>query len=234
MVLLASAGYAQDTPPKPTAPFLAKLPAAANWRMDFTLLQPLPAPPIHGTIPGTAHKKPEAPHSKKQFQVTRTGDVSLELTTWSDGTSTQLWRTKGVLFLKAPPSTYYAILPESDDPSPTAQPDFRDLGWVDLNHFTGVKQINGQNCYVYTTQEYRSPFPYDGDPPRNAHAEEATVWISVDTKLPVAWQDPYYRAAYTFALPVPALALPGECQTIMDSIAACARRLAGEKMVLPH
>jgi len=216
---LATFVIAQETTAKPTAPFLAKLPAQTCWKMDFT---PLTSAPAISATPGDAGMPP-----KKQYQMTHSGNMRQEITTYIDGSTTEIWVIDRILFVKAPHAGTFTSTTLVQTPYPNGLPDFMDLSWVDLDHFKGVEEKNGQKCFVYYTPHKPPVYPF------NAPSEPETVWINMVTKLPVACEDASSRPTYTFDLPVSTLTPPRECKAVLDQVNAYKARIAGERMVLP-
>ncbi len=223
---IASLAVAQDTAEKPTSPYLAKLPAQACWRMDFTALN---LPPATSTVAAAAGGQPGAPRSltEKQWLITRSGKLRQDLAIWSDGSKTEMWTVDRVVFIKPSRSPNFISQLMVETPYPHGFPDFMELTWVDLAHFKGTEVKNGLKCFVYYSPS-RPPVYPSGIP-----LGPATVWISAETKLPVILEDGSSRAIYTFNLPVAQLALPQECQAMLDEFIAFSKRMAGQRMVLP-
>jgi len=228
--VVGSFAVAQDTPPAPTAPFLAKLPAATCWRMDFVA-----SSPSQPQAPLSAAETKATKAVKKQFLLTRSGDLRREQTIWNDGKTTDMWIVKGASFVKSRTSEHYAAFMPQNNPFGLDCPDFPELSWVDLNHFNKVEMKNGKRCFVYSTGDRKACYPYTLFPPPDSGVDSgsARVWVSVDTKLPVAWEEQGSTGIYTFGLPISVPELPAECQSVVTALDAYQKRVAGQKMVLP-
>jgi len=224
-MVIAPSARAEDAPPKPSPPFLAKLPAGVCWRMDITPSNP--PPPAAAPPSGNAGPKEDSPLIAKQYVVTRSGNKRQDVTTFSDGSKAEVWIIDRIFFVKAPHAHGFASTTLIQTPYANGVPDFTDLGWVDLAHFKGLQVKNGQNCFVYYTSQRPPVYPYTDS--RGAE----TVWVSVDTRLPVASEDEFSHAVYTFNQSVPSLIPPPECQAVLATVKAYNARIAGERMVVP-
>ena len=211
--LLPVLGADQSSPPPtPTPPYLATLPAGTSWRLDYTTIAPHPG----ATAATTA----------KNLLLIRTADLCEELTTWQDGTVTEEWMlANGLGFFKNPGNADYGFYRVS---ATSRSPDFPDLDWVDAVHFKRVEPKNGQPCFVYVVDKRPAPV-YSTGP-----LGQATVWVSVSTKVPVAFQDQYSSAVYRYMTSSGVLTLPAACQAIVSSIEESEKQIAGQRMVLPQ
>ena len=207
---LAVSLRAEDAPPVPKAPFLARLPADTAWTVA-----------IEAKAAPAAEAKGAPLPTRKQVAVTRHGGLRREVTLWSNGNKTELWITHEFVFDGTPGGSYKALLVGI-----AAYPDFPDYAWVGNGYFKTVDTKDGQRCFMFYWPHRAVP----GAESANVPLEPTAVWISIDTQLPVAFETEHERGTYHFDVASEPLALPEACQKILETVMADRKRISGQRM----
>jgi hypothetical protein len=209
-------------PPTPDEPFLAKLPANSSWVLNYTPPStdgdPSPAPIVGGP-------------SIVSITVVRNGGLRRETCLMSDKSKTEKWVVKNIIFTQQKSGGVYGITSAELAGIDSNYPDFPQLVWIDKAHFQSVEDKNGKSCFLYFWSESGRAFrPIDSPLP----IEPTKVWISVDSKLPVAIEDEHVKITFDYNLPVTALTLPAECRVLLSELANTNKRLDGQQMIRPQ
>ena len=232
---------------RPIRPFLATLPAETSWRVDYV---------------SKATPSPNAVPTPKQITVTKAHGLRRATTMWNDGKETTDWMANGILFQQDRQSGQYSVFPANLNPYGAAgQSDFPDLNWVDLDHYQETKAKNLANCFLYAWKERlgaepKPPAIAADDPAYRQKmddytrlesdylaregkflgkpTEPVTLWVNAETKLPMTAESEDFTATYTFNLPSSGtLALPADCQKILDLINHEKKQIEGQRMARP-
>ena len=169
-----------DSPPPPTAPFLASPPAPSSWTILYEYTDTV------------------ARLKEKEVQVTKTDDSIREVTTWSDGSQTERWQVgKYIVFTQVGFPTGYAAVERAGDRYPTGDfPLFSGYG-IGLKFYKGQQSYEGQSCYFYQIGKDLEANRIPGLP---GNQNPLKIWISVETKLPVAFDNGHAMQSYTFTM----------------------------------
>jgi hypothetical protein len=237
ILLSLSAGLAvaqePDAPPPPKPPFLAVLPKESAWQISYTQVEAAPATP--SASPPTGSSPPVSPPpSMLSDMIIKNNGLRKEAIIWSNNTRTEKWIVDTSIFTQPKPGAPFSAS-SAIWAGITAigenYPDFPDLVWVGLSNFKSVETKNGQKCFVYYWSESGQGIrPLDSPLP----LEPTTVWVNIDTKLPVAVENQHEKAVYTYNLPLVSLTLPAECQEMVKQTKIVQKRLMGQQMVRPQ
>jgi hypothetical protein len=108
--------------------------------------------------------------------VEKSNSLYLELSRFSDGTTSQKWSIDAVQFREIKGTSELAMAAMSlrdPDFSDHSQEDFEQLGWLSKDIYQGVITDNGQSCFLFqTTTDKRPPSRRDRAMQRN-HADPA-------------------------------------------------------------
>ncbi len=203
-----------QSPPPPTAPFVAPVPDPAQWSIEIT---PANADPNGGAAPTETDDETKKPHRVVHIDSSRAGELKRDLLTYADGSTAELWYADGMLLQPSSSGSIMVVDPSAQTPNaprngdrlgdPVIASGFPSLAWLKLDYFDQVLSFQKQTCYHYAT----------------GHGVEA--WISVKTGLPVACQRNGILYVYTFSEASGlSLALPPSYQEARDTYSEIARR----------
>jgi hypothetical protein len=105
---------------------------------------------------------------------TRTGERSMHVVAYSNGDEETFWRVRGVVVLKRSGSPTYFVMPHFNEERPDIDfgtSDFPELLWVRSTNSSGVVEVNGIKCHVFSRE--------------SKNEVQETAFVAVDTKLPV-------------------------------------------------
>ena len=98
----------------------------------------------------------------------------MHVVTYSNGDEETFWRVRGVVVLKRSGSPTYFVMPHFNEERPDIDfgtSDFPELLWVRSTNSSGVMDVNGIKCHVFS---------------RESKGEgQETAFVAVDTKLPM-------------------------------------------------
>lgn len=185
LALFLCSGSLQGAPDQPaTGPWLSAAPEFSSWKIEIT--RP-------GTVsvddPLLALLNP-----LKSEEVTKSGDIAKLKRTWADGRQTEGWSFNGlrIVNLRNLPADRFTIEKPpvgSTDPAPAGAGDFPELAWVGAENYRGVVMFEGKPCRLH-----EASVVWQTDAP-----EPVQVWISDESRLPIAIEGQGVRWKYTFA-----------------------------------
>jgi hypothetical protein len=117
------------------------------------------------------------PPSRRQLTKStgkRIGERSVHIVTYSNGDEEIFWRARGVVVLKRSGSPTYFVMPHFNEERPDIDfgtSDFPELLWVRSSNSSGVMEVNGIKCYVFSRE--------------SKGVVQETAFVAVETKLPV-------------------------------------------------
>ncbi len=120
--------------------------------------------------------KPPAPTRRQLIKSTgkRTGERSIHVVTYSNGDEETFWRVRGVVVLKRSGSPTYFVMPHFNEERPDIDfgtSDFPELLWVRSTNSSGVMDVNGIKCHVFSRESNREV--------------QETAFVAIETKLPL-------------------------------------------------
>lgn len=193
LVLGASLALAQSPGSGPKSPVLPRTPAFSSWTMQFKYKD---------------EEKAAVPDDKPQYfgdrirsvTVTKTNKTYWERTTLTSGKTYEKWVFDDVQLQTLPDSAAIFPIPPptKDSPEPYysdySQGDFPELKGVSPANFKGIQKNDGREVYAFEVTRAGSTI---------------TVFLSVDTQMPVSVSDGDSVCTYIFnAAPSGALAPP--------------------------
>ncbi len=177
---LACPSLAAPGDQKPVPPFVIQNRDSAAWEVKIT----------HPKSKA-GEENPEADSDSRNrlaenIAVQIHNGMRRDIVTWSDGTTTEMWFSKG-LELRGASSGHVAVIATNDPDSQFfgGYKDFPELAWVGLKHFSGIEVVGGKACFVYRYQS--EPQSHDEIPTEVGGflADQRTAWIDAETLLPV-------------------------------------------------
>ena len=184
----------------PTPPFVAPVPASADW----TITAKYPPPP-----PDAPPKGDKAPDPRiAEVHTTKTGEIRHDHVVLVDGNESDQWYVSGFLLTMPPGSTEVAVYDLSNDPppdprdgNPTLAKGFPGVGWVKFDAYDQTVPYEKHTCYHYLAGEIGS----------------GEAWIDTETKLPVAYKagDAVYKYRFNEP-PTGPLVLPAVYREAME------------------
>jgi hypothetical protein len=163
-LLLALPARSEEHPPAPQPPYLAPLPDNTTWTIKVT-------------NSSTSAKMPPGVRAVDQLVGTKSGDVRVLVSEWTDGSRSEIWFSQGYRLVRsvAGPSILVTPLPRSGD---LENSDFFDLKWLSSANYAGIESQGGHPCYHFKTQ-----VGLEGQ-----HVGvDYSAYIDVKTKRPVSW-----------------------------------------------
>jgi hypothetical protein len=199
--LLTPPALAAD--PAPTPPWVAPVPANAEW--TITLSSP------------AAGAKPPPSATLQTIHVIKTGTTKHDTITYSNGTTEEAWYVGKNAFLTDTFSKANIYLTEFSAydfgglGDPVHSLGFTGFDWVKAGNYDTIVSYQNERCYHYRFQGQ----------------QQAEAWIQVKDKLPVAYQISGILYVYSFAAPPSTpLALPPAYQAIWDQSLLIQKRQA--------
>jgi hypothetical protein len=228
MTLQATAqGRPQSTPvPLAPGPLLNRAPAFSQWLISIKLAS---------GAPGATVAVPDAQTKYDQrTQVTKTGDVRVEISVTADGRKSQKW-CQGAL--------QATIIPGVKDPEVAmaggaiaergnlgytdyTKSDFPGFEWISKKNYTGTQTVEGVPCIVFHEDSADGPAAPAASPAAGASSSASavpqggnTAYIAADVRLPVLLVTDAGVNFYQFeAAPSAQLRLPPNVQAAFDQL----------------
>jgi hypothetical protein len=211
----------ESLPIPPRTPLLGLLPDSAAWTVRFK--------GADGRSDDAA--KPGDPLSPKAralraIEIKKSGNLRVEESIWSDGTSTEKWYSGNFMLITMPgQSDVYIFRKDTNGDAALkgqfpnfAQTDFPEVGWVSLETFRRVAVFQGRPCYLFD----REIELWDGP---TKQSKKQQVWIDGESQLPLAFDNGGVLQTYLFDKAAStALSLPPKFQ---EELARYREKLAG-------
>lgn len=177
--------------PPPTNPMVHRAPAFASWTITFTYKENAPKE--------TDGKPANLPDRVQLLIVSKTDNIYHEQTILKSGIQEDKWIYDGVELRQIPGNS--AIVPVPPPAPEIPQPnysdyshgDFKDLDWLSLSHYQGVKSYGGKQAYQFEATE---------------SGRKLTALLSIGTQLPLFYTDEFITCAYSYNAPPTALLVP--------------------------
>lgn len=122
----------------------------------------------------------------EKVEVVKTGTISKKLEYFSNGTTTETWKSDGMEFLRnsSLPDQILVTKPEAQatGQATPANGEFPELDWVTAAVTPNKKTRKDVPCLVYKS-------------------EDKTVWLKAKTRLPILFTAPALQVSYTFQSP---------------------------------
>lgn len=194
LALLLAPAHGEDftTIPRPTAPFVAAVPARCAWTVTVQN-KTLPAPP-----PGAA---PRPDNRVSEVRSTQVDGVRRDVVVFGDTGTNEYWFLPGVRFwttLQHEVAATQTAAPDPLDSFPSASKGFPGVQWASLASYDQPVRFEKVVCYHYTA------------------AGDHEAWIDVETRMPVAYKGPDATYRFTFGAAPDALTPPAPYQEAME------------------
>jgi hypothetical protein len=199
----AVAAKADDTPlaniPAPNPPFIAKAPEQSSWLIVIT-------PAGNGT--GTAANG--KPKSIRAQLWTKSGTAMQCSNEWTDGTRTEDTVIGATKIAQSPDGKGVHKYDPKLDPRyhDFSTGDFEMLDWITPQNYVGAVRHAGERCYLFQTKGAGAAIREVETGPHNQTLEEintpaqpTSVYVSMNTGLPVEIDNPKDKYVFKFGAP---------------------------------
>ncbi|HSI85339.1 MAG: hypothetical protein ACAI35_17615 [Candidatus Methylacidiphilales bacterium] len=191
-------------------PFVGRAPDVSGWKIVFQPIKTVAKPGADPATPSTAaNTRPALVH---EITVYKAGERRKELipSPRLNGGREERFYYKGIVFYQKPGFAPTDVYTQSSPGG--ADTDFPELAWIKAEHYTGVKREGGKRYYLFSMapQQLAARLPAPGMPARSGPVKTLPqqgadierimfrVWIDVDTKLPLKFDDGAYQRNYQF------------------------------------
>jgi len=152
IICLAATALAQNEravePPVP--PFVKNAPSRAGWKIEYGAVRTNDAPKAGSPLEG------QKPRRIIRVEVNKVAGTRQEITTWSDGGTSEAWFYGNWILLSHPDFPEIRVLDRThlNEAVVKTQPDyskgdFPALAWITGDKFAGVRTIGNRRCYVF-------------------------------------------------------------------------------------
>jgi hypothetical protein len=135
-----------------------------------------------------------ASRSVTKIEITRMGAIERRVNTWSDLKTTEDWCVRDYLIVQSSIGNWLNIYPHGaigSPPYPTRSADFDRLS---ASNYKGISHYEGQECYLYQLKD----IAHIGLGSSDKGLVTKSYWISVQSLLPVAFEDGKHTYLYQF------------------------------------
>jgi len=207
-----------DDSVSPRPPFLQLPPEWASWGMTVV-------PKQDGDSKNPAHKEQQL----VKMQVTQTGKIKQEISTWSDGQTSEAWTINGKKLVENSKDHALILIDPAHNQSAGyyMRYDLALLSWVSLSTYVHAETHANHHCYLYKNAASTSPAskPADGrfanedaGSSEGFAAPSVQVWIDVETHQVVSVDDGAMTYDFAFGPPPSAeLVLPPKFASLWQS-----------------
>lgn len=203
-------------PNAPREPLVARAPVRAEWTVRITEDMSGPwssddwSPPPGG----------EGIRSIRSLEYEKDGELQTYRirTRWTDGTNEDEWIVAGAHVAERPGGRgWYIVGNEAMTGRELARSDFPELGWLEMDHFRGVRSYRGKPVFVFqvsfdqkrlTADEQRLVAMARQNDPNvtpsqvlGAKTPEVVVYLDAASQLPVLYNDGTTIRQYSFSQP---------------------------------
>ena len=142
-LLLPHAVAQDDAPPK--EPLVAPLPDSVVYTMTFS--KPKRASTAKA---GDPSKQLLGDTYVRTLEVTKSGSIRREKTTWSNNKTTEAWVTGGMNVTEDQTGQIaIAQISGPNEKKGDGKSDFPMFTWINLKNYKDVENVSGKKCYVY-------------------------------------------------------------------------------------
>jgi hypothetical protein len=176
---------AQESPPKPSPPFVADAPATSGWKITMTPKRGRPAPDKNSPAYAQWQKTSTA---IAEILVSKSGDRMRIVTRYVQGAQAERYRAGVYEYEHKAGFVAWDVMVHHV----AGGGDFPELSWLSLDFYKDIEFADGKKYFVFR------------DGPDGAPLREA--WINVVTKLPLKFNDLSYDRVYEFS-PTPPIGI---------------------------